>query len=245
MTGTSRDEFLLGVRDQLPVLAAAAPIGLLFGALAVQKGLTPLETVLMSAIVFAGSAQFVAIEIWREPAPWLTLAATALVINLRHVMMGASLARSLGRFGPRARWSGLFLLTDETWALAERRARLAPLTTAYYFGLALSLYVNWNVFTLIGALVGNLLSDPARFGFDFAFAALFIGLIVGFWKGRETGLVVLASALAAIVVEHHVEGTWYIIAGAAAGMSVAALLAWRVSTASPAANATPIEEDGP
>ena len=118
-----------GLRDIAPVLIASMPIGLLFGALSVAKGLSVAETGLMSLLVFAGGAQFAAVELWTWPVPVATLVFSALLINARHVLMGASLAPKLGAFSLVQRLTGLHLLTDETWALAERRAmqsRLSP-----------------------------------------------------------------------------------------------------------------------
>src|SRR3954471_15241326 len=86
-----RREFRAGLRDIAPVAVAALPIGLLFGAVAAAKGLSALEVGLMSAFVFAGGAQFAAIEAWAHPAPIAALAFATLLINARHVLMGASL----------------------------------------------------------------------------------------------------------------------------------------------------------
>lgn len=218
-----RREFTDGLLVVVPILAVAAPIGVLFGALAVQQGLTPLEAVLMSLVVFAGSAQFVGIELWAQPLPCLTIAFTALVINLRHVMMSASVVRGMDQFRGAVRPASLFFLTDEVWALSERRLRQGPLTPAYYAGMASSMYANWVGWTAVGASVGALITDPSAYGLDFAFNALFIGLIMGFWRGiSTTGLVILVSGAVAIATKAWLGGTWYIVLGGLAGMVVAA-----------------------
>ena len=89
-------EFRQGLFEVLPILVAATPIGLLWGTLAAGKGLSAFETWLMSASIFAGAAQFVAIEVWRDPVPWVLLTVTALIVNVRHVLMGTSLSRHIG-----------------------------------------------------------------------------------------------------------------------------------------------------
>ena len=88
-------EVRAGLRDIAPAAVAAIPIGLLFGAVAVSKGMSPLEVGLMSLLVFAGGAQFAAIETWIDPAPILTLAFATFLINARHVLMGASLSSKM------------------------------------------------------------------------------------------------------------------------------------------------------
>lgn len=219
---SAADEFRDGMITIVPMIIAALPIGLIFGALAAQKGLSPLEVMLMSAGVFAGGAQFVALEIWSHPAPWLTLTVSALLVNLRHVLMSASLAPKVARgFRPWQRALGFFVLTDEVWALAEQRAATRVLTPAWYAGMVIPFYLNWVIAATAGAITGTVLGDTTRFGLDFAFPALFIALIMSFWKGPRTGAVLAASALAATGTYLTLGGAWYVIAGALAGVLVA------------------------
>ncbi|MGH6855990.1 MAG: AzlC family ABC transporter permease, partial [Aestuariivirga sp.] len=81
-----------------------------------RQGVSPLEAGLTSATIFAGAAQFVAIELWREPAPWLLLTVTVFIVNIRHILMGASLSRHMGRIDRRWRPLLLFGMADENWA---------------------------------------------------------------------------------------------------------------------------------
>ncbi|HET8728201.1 MAG TPA: AzlC family ABC transporter permease [Alphaproteobacteria bacterium] len=217
-----REEFRAGFLALLPIAVAIVPFGLVLGANGAAQGLSVLEVVLMSGLVFAGSAQFLAIDLWTDPAPWAALGFAALLINLRHVLMGASLASKLGRFGAAGRVVAAFFMVDEIWAVVERRALDRPLTPAFYAGGAAFLYVNWIVLTGLGATLGAFIDDPAAYGLDFAFTAIFIGLVAGFWQGRSSVTVVTASAVAAIVVHRVVPGAWYVIAGALAGVGVAA-----------------------
>jgi 4-azaleucine resistance transporter AzlC len=226
-THNSIAEFRAGILAIAPAAVAVVPFGLLLGALAAQKGLSPVEVGLMSALVFAGSSQFVAIDLWAEPAPWAVLGLTTLTINLRHIMMGISLSRHLGAFSPGQRLLAVFALADEIWAMAERRAAEGRLQPAFYAGLAVTLYLNWVAWTVAGTALGALLANPARWGFDFAFTAIFIGLIVAFWRGRGTGLVIAASAIAAVLVERQFGGVWHIVTGGMAGMAAGATLAVR------------------
>ena len=204
----------------VPVMVAAVPFALALGAMATQRGLSVAEVTLMSATVFAGSAQFIAVELWTHPAPVLLLAVTTLIVNLRHVIMGAALAPHLRGFGTLGKAAALFTMADEVWALALRRTVERPLTPAFYAGLGVPLYVTWVSATATGALLGSQLDDPAAWGFDFAFVAIFLTLLVGLWRGRRSAAPWIAAAAVAIAVDALVPGAWSIFCGTLAGAAV-------------------------
>ncbi|TPQ48311.1 branched-chain amino acid ABC transporter permease [Prosthecomicrobium hirschii] len=225
MTADTLAEARAGFRDILPPLLAAVPIGLLFGALAVGRGLHPAEVALMSALVFAGGAQFAVLDLWAAPVPIGAVAFSTGLINARHLLMGASLAPKIAGFPRLVRLVGVAVMADENWALAERRARERPLTPAYWIGMAVPFWVNWVVFTTLGALAGSFLGDPKRIGADFAFTALFIGLVAGFRAAPRAGAVIAASAAAAALAHLAVGSPWHVVSGATAGIAAAVLLA--------------------
>jgi len=220
---TKQQDFLGGMRAISPLIAAVIPIGLVFGAVAATKGLSPAETALMSALVFAGGSQFVAMDIWTHPASWTGVGFAALLVNIRHVLMSASLGTRMGGFNQPVRYLSMLFLADEIWAMAEFRAKVAKLTPAWFAGLVVPFYLAWVFSGLAGAALGAFLGDPVVLGLDFAFPAVFIVLVMGFWKGPETGAVLLASGAAAVATQHFVPGVWYIAAGAVAGLAAAML----------------------
>ncbi len=218
-----RGDFAAGALTILPLLVAVVVYGLLFGTLAAQKGLSPLEVAIMSATVFAGASQFVAVEIWTSPPAIVLLAATALMVNLRHLLMGAALAPWIKTWPRGATAVSLYMMADENWAFALRRGATAPLTPAYYLGLSLPLYFGWIVCTFFGTIFGGVLQDPARYGLDFAFTAVFLTLLVGMWSGRRNILPWAASAAAAVAAYAWLPGVWYIALGGLAGTLAGAL----------------------
>lgn len=219
-----RRELRAGLRDIAPVAVAAVPIGLLFGALAAAKGLSPLEVGLMSGLVFAGGAQFAATEAWFHPAPILALTFATLLINARHVLMGASLSPKL-KLSRAQKFLAMFFLTDESWALSERRALERPITGAYWAAMAAVLWTNWTLSSTLGAVLGSFMGDPARIGADFAFTALFIGLVAGFGRSRVTLVTVGVSAAVAALVHRFIGAPWHVVSGALAGIAAAYLTA--------------------
>ncbi|MGE0586208.1 MAG: AzlC family ABC transporter permease [Flavobacteriaceae bacterium] len=210
-----------GFLDITPIIPAAVPIGLLFGAIAASKGLSPLEVWLMSALVFAGGAQFAAVELWMPPLPVAAILFSTLLINSRHVLMGASIAPKLGAFSAPVRTVALFFMIDEIWAMSERRAMMERVTPAYWFTMGLILILMWSLSSAAGAIVGAAIENPARYGFDFVFTAMFIGLVMGFWKSRHAGAGIIAAAIASALVHLAFGPPWHVVAGAAAGLAAA------------------------
>jgi predicted branched-subunit amino acid permease len=219
-----KQEFKSGALAIAPLAAAAVPFGMILGAQALQKGLTPAEIMLMSLTVLAGGAQFMAVGLWQYPVPWAGIAFAVFLVNLRHVLMSALLVGSMGQFRPWQRWLAVFVMDDETWATAERRAAVRPLTVAYYAGIGVALYATWAVSTALGTVLGGLIHNPEKLGFDFAFPAVFICVVMGFARSWRAAPVILVSAATALLVRHLAGGTWYVIAGGLAGMAVAAAL---------------------
>lgn len=213
-----------GLMAILPIGIAAGPLALVYGALAVDAGLSPLETALSSALIFAGSAQFLAVELWDVPVPVLSLALAVFLINLRHILMGIALTPHLPPGRPLASAGMLYLMTDEVWAMALRQAARGRLTVSCYFGMGVSLFLIWTAWSFAGALAGSFIGDPTRWGFDFAFVAIFVSLLGGFWTGNRTAITWLTAALAACAAKLLLPGPWYVVIGGLAGVAVAAAL---------------------
>ncbi len=222
----SWSEFRDGLIELSPAMIASAPIALLYGAIATSKGLSPLEVTLSSALVFAGGAQLAAIELWTRPVPIAAIVLSVFLINARFILMIASLAPKVGHLPFATKLVGFHTLADENWALAERRAARTRLTTAYLFGTGAVFWINWVLWSWAGTVLGPLLGDPKRFGADFAFTAIFIGLVAGFVTSGRAGIVVIASALAATSAYAAFGSPWHVLAGAFAGMA-AAVIFWR------------------
>lgn len=203
----------------LPLIAAVIPVGMVYGAVATGHGLSTLEVVLMSALVFAGGSQFVAMDIWTHPASWSAVGFAAILVNLRLVLMSASISRHMSQFTGWRKYVALLFLTDEVWAVSELRARAHKLTPVWFAGAAAPFYAAWVLSSLVGAFAGYSLGDPAVIALDFAFPAVFIVLMMNFWKGPRTGAVLLASAAAAVATYQLIPGVWYIAAGALAGLA--------------------------
>ncbi|MFO1035172.1 MAG: AzlC family ABC transporter permease [Hyphomicrobiales bacterium] len=219
-----RGDFAQGLADVAPMAIAYAPIAALWGTIAVSKGLSPAETLLMSLGIYSGAAQFVAMDLWHMGLPLLYFVFTLATIGLRHVLMSASVSRHMSGFSRLQSSILLYWLTDEAWALIERRALTRKITPAYFFGASFPLWPTWAGFSLLGALLGKAFGDGKAIGLDFAFAAMFIAVLAGFWKGPRTGAILAVSAAASVAAKLLIGGAWYIVIGGLAGMAIAVLL---------------------
>ena len=206
-----------GIRRTLPIGVTVVVYGTVFGALAAQAGLSPLESVLMSGLVFAGGAQFIVLELWDTPLPIVALVLTTLVVNLRLLLMGATLSGWLKGLGPARKAFLATFISDESWALTTRAREDGERDRAFLVGSGLILFVAWVGATALGASTGTLIDDPAALGLDFTFTAVFLTLLVGFWRGAAVLAPWVLSAAVALAVERLVDGPWYILAGGLAG----------------------------
>ena len=221
----TRSDFVKGLRDSLPIVAAAAPFGMLFGALAIDNGMTVFEAVMMSAIVFAGASQMVGLELFgSHVAPWIIIL-SVFAVNFRHVLYSAALGRRLGTLPGWQKAIAFFFLTDPQYAASEARAdRKLPLTMPWYLGMALPVYLLWIFEAWIGALFGSLISNPEALGIDFLLPIYFLALVLGFRARPGWMPVVIASALGSIAAFYTVGSPWHVSLGALAGVVVAMLL---------------------
>jgi len=116
----TKNGFFSGIGQTLPVAFSGAAYGVAFGILARQAGLSWLETILMSALVNAGGSQFVVLGMWLQPLPTVTIALATLIINLRHLLMGASLSPWISKLSTGKVYGLAFFISDESWALTIR-----------------------------------------------------------------------------------------------------------------------------
>ena len=188
-----------GARDTFPMMVGAAPFGVIFGTLAIGSGLPVWLTLGLSALVFAGSSQFVAVSLIGSgtalPVIWLT----TFVVNLRHALYSATLLPYARELPARWRWALSFWLTDETFAVVENQLRHhASLKDGahYWLGSSLAMYANWQLWTVVGVLLGQSIPMLATLGLDFAMVATFAAIVALQLRERP----VLCAALVAGVV---------------------------------------------
>lgn len=150
MKATPLREFAAGARDTIPMMIGAAPFGVIFGTLVTASPLTLWHGQLMSLVVFAGSAQFIAVGLIASHASFAVILATTLVVNLRHVLYSATLAPYVAHLPRRWRWALAGMLTDEVFAVAYahyRKRAPGEIGPHYFFGSGVAMYLNWQLWT--------------------------------------------------------------------------------------------------
>lgn len=167
--------FRHGVRLGLPYAAAGFVLSLSFGVLAVQAGFTALQAIVMSLIVFAGSAQFAALSIVSGGGGVLSAILAASLMNSRFLPMGIALAPSLPG-GPAARAAQGQAVVDVSWVISNRGD--GTFDRGLLFGSTAPQYVTWALGTVVGALFGADIGDTERFGLDALFPAFFLALLI-------------------------------------------------------------------
>lgn len=164
------------VRDSSLVWLAGGIVGVSFGAVSVAGGLPVWVPVLMSLVVYAGSAQFSAVGVLLAGGGPLAAAATGLLLNTRTAAFGLAVADLLGP-GRATRLLGAHLVTDETVAFALAQPDPARRRAAFWFS-GLGLFAAWNTGVAAGALAGSALGDTDRYGLDAAFPAVLVALVL-------------------------------------------------------------------
>jgi len=176
---TAREMIIKGVLAMLPLNLAVLPWGILCGSLAIQRGFSVTEAIMMPLLVFAGAVQLVVIELINDNAPLATILFTAFIISSRHFLYGLALRDKLKNLPFKWRGSLGFLLTDELFALSgTANAYQGKFKLIYALAAGGSFYLCWLLWNIIGIIAGSYLPDLTSLGLDFAIAVTFIALVV-------------------------------------------------------------------
>lgn len=205
------------------LLPGTAIFALAFGTVAAQKGLSLTDTILMNALVFAGAAQLVALEVWSNPLSLGTIASIALltaIVNARFILMGAALRPWLGSLPAWQIYPPLLLTTDATWIVGMRYRAEGKGDASIYLGAGLAIWAVWVAAVVPGYLLGAFISDPKRFGIDLMLPIFLAAMLVPIWRGPRRAIGWAAAGGVALVAAQLVSGWWFIVIGAVAGSIV-------------------------
>lgn len=190
----SRNQFIHGCRAGLPIAFGYLPIAVAFGLLANSAGVPASVSILMSFLVFAGASQFVAINLLSLGTSFGEIILTTMILNLRHLLMSASLSQRIPQETPR-KWLALiaFGITDETFTVASLREE-AKLTPWFLIGLNLVSFSAWNLGTWVGVFFGATLPSSIQSAMGIALYTMFIGLLIPSVRQSFSILVIALTA---------------------------------------------------
>ena len=193
-----RGFFLSGFLAALPIILGYFPYGFAFGILAKQAGLNLFQTVFMSLVVYAGASQIVAVGLLQAGETVLAIVVATFLLNARYFLMSAALAPFLGDWSLPQRLFFGFTISDETFAVNSLAFQRERAQAGFGFGVNLTAYFCWSLFSLLGFIAGGWVADTRHWGLDFALPAVFIGLLIRMIRNRTTVLVALLAGLLAI-----------------------------------------------
>lgn len=193
-------QFFSGVRDELPILVGVIPFGMIYGILALGAGLRPGDAQAMSAVIFAGSSQFMTVQLLKAQTPALVIILTGFVINLRHALYSASLAPYLQHLNTGWKTLLSYLLTDEAYAVAVThyaREGQTRYSHWYFLGAGLALWGSWQTSTAVGIFLDA--QVPESWGLDFTLPLAFIALVVPALNDKAGIVTAGVASLAALL----------------------------------------------
>lgn len=217
-----------GIADALPIIIGYIPMGAAYGILARQSSMAFFPTVFMSLVVFAGASQFIAVGLLAGGAMALEVVGATLFVNLRHILMSASLSPYFHEAPRKALPFVAWGVTDETFAISIGRYPAGEGDFRYALALHYTAYLSWVSGTVIGALAGGLVPPALQSSLEFSLYAMFAGLVVLQVTGRIHLAVAVASAVGSSLFSLFMEGTWPVITAAVLGATLGLGLEWAI-----------------
>lgn len=216
--------FYLGVKQAIPIVIGYLPIGIAYGLIAKQNGLSLTEGILMSVLVFAGASQFMGVGMLAAGAGFVEIVLATFFLNSRHILMSSSLAQ----FFKKTRFFPLSILafgvTDETYALSINEFKQGQADMWSTIGINYTAYLAWVTGTAIGVFMGADLPSFLKPGFDFALLALFVGLLALQAKGEKDFIVILVASISSYIVYFNLVGVWNVLIASIIGATTGVIL---------------------
>ncbi len=222
MKGSRLKDFLSGVRDEIPITLGDIPFGLIFGALAIHVGLSPFAANATSFLIFAGSAQFITVQLLGAGASLAVILMVVFVVNIRHVLYSASVAPYVSHLKPIWKYVLAYFLTDEAYAVAITnydKNGVSDTRHWYFLGAGVTLWTAWNISTLVGILVGGSIGSNWPVGFFLPLT--FIALVVPALKDHPSVAAAVIAGAVGLLTMNFPYKTGLLIAafcGIAAGL---------------------------
>ncbi|WP_458735541.1 AzlC family ABC transporter permease [Zobellella taiwanensis] len=219
----NRQDIWHGFRQLLPLSLFVAAFGLAFGLAATQTGLDQGPVLLMSALVFAGTSQFAALDIWGLQVPLVPLMITTFAINARHLLMGATLYPWLRHLPPARRYGIMLFASDANWAMAMQYFHRGERALGILFGGGLAIWIFWMLGTWLGVHFGSAIEDPVAIGLDMVLGCFLLAMALGARKDLRTLVIWLVAGVSSMLAYWWLPENSHVVVGALAGGVLGAL----------------------
>lgn len=209
---TRKKALLTGMKNAFPIVMGYIPIGMTYGILAAQTGVSTIITVALSVIVYAGSAQLICINMLEQGAAVIPIIMMTFLVNLRHLLMSASLSLHLKTASKRMLPLLGFLITDESFAVAGAAINKKEYKEFFFLGLGLTAYLSWITSSWIGVTLGKLMPGINSPALDFVLPAMFVALLVMQINRKVEIIIAGLSGILSLVFVYILPANWNIIA---------------------------------
>lgn len=206
-----KNTIVSGFKKSIPVIIGYVPIGISYGILALNTDLSPLLIVSMSIFVFAGSSQLIAVNMLTAQAAIIPIIMTTFLVNLRHILMSASLSLHFKKTPSKLLPLIGFVVTDESFALGNTLIEERENKGLFFLSLGFSAYLGWVLSSLIGVLIGRYILNFEIPVIDFVLPAMFIILLIMQIRDKMDVVVSIIAAILSIVFFFIFPGNWNII----------------------------------
>ena len=218
------DTFIKGILDILPLMIPVVPFGIIYGVIGVEIGFSPMEVFAMSFVIFAGSSQIAFAQLFAAGASPLVMISSVAVINSRHILYGAVLAEYLGKL--RLTWKILlsYLMADQAFSVSSAyfKKNLKNKNAHFHMlGSGLTLWSLWQLSTLIGIVLGNIV--PAQLGLEFAIPLTFFSLILSELRKLDHIVIILISGICSVLT-YNIPFKIYIIFSAIFSLAISIMI---------------------
>lgn len=216
--------FRRGYTSAQPMAVGVFAYAVTFGLLASDAGLSVLEAMFMSALVYSGTAQVATVGTLATGAAIVAGVVTVVMLNARYMLYGAALRPWLGQASARHAYSSLYFLGDGNWILSMKAHADGEADAGYVLGSGVGMFLPWVGGTLIGSVAGSWMANPKLLALDFLLTAFCTAMAVGLFKTRADFWPAAAALAVALVANAVAPSGWTIVA---AGLTGAAVAYWR------------------
>ncbi|HZK38878.1 MAG TPA: AzlC family ABC transporter permease [Clostridia bacterium] len=223
-SNTKTKQYLSGMKAGTPIIFAFISVGTAYAVLAQQAGLYSWQTVMMSAAVFAGASQMIAVTMLAQGSGIALIIFATFIINLRHLIMSTCVMNRMKGAPLSARLLSAFGVTDESFAIFTTTDE-KKCSFVFFLGTITVTYSSWVIGTALGCVLTQFLPELVSNSLNITLYAMFIGLIVpSLKKNKKLTLTVLLTAVLSFLLSYLLSSAWTIIAATLLGALISILI---------------------